>query len=116
MRGQPPATVTELADRVGMSRPGTDVVVRGLVTDGWVKVVEPDGSTVGRPARRYCFNAEAGHVLGVDVGVHKILVLLSDLEGQVLHSHRLPVEPSADPAARLDAVDTAITQCLKAAK
>jgi len=116
MRGQPPATVTELADRVGMSRPGTDVVVRGLVTDGWVKVVEPDGSTVGRPARRYCFNAEAGHVLGVDVGVHKILVLLSDLEGQVLHSHRVPVEPSADPETRLDAVDTAITQCLKGAK
>ncbi|MFI5728816.1 ROK family protein [Kribbella sp. NPDC051587] len=116
MRGQPPATVTELADRVGMSRPGTDVVVRGLVTDGWVKVVEPDGSTVGRPARRYCFNADAGHVLGVDVGGHKILVLLSDLEGRVIHSHRLPVEPSADPAARLEAVDTAITQCLKAAK
>ncbi|MFK4088171.1 ROK family protein [Kribbella sp. NPDC020789] len=116
LRGQPPATVTELADRVGMSRPGTDVVVRGLVTDGWVKVVEPDGSTVGRPARRYCFNAGAGHVLGVDVGGHKILVLLSDLEGRVVHSHRLPVEPSADPATRLEAVDTAITQCLKAAK
>ncbi|MFI6484817.1 ROK family protein [Nonomuraea sp. NPDC050663] len=115
MRGQPPATVTELAGRIGLSRPGTDVVVRGLVTDGWVKVVEPDGSTVGRPARRYRFNAGAGHVLGVDVGAHKILILLADLEGQVLHSHRLPVSPDADPAARLEAVDTAITQCLSAA-
>jgi predicted NBD/HSP70 family sugar kinase len=115
MRGQPPATVTELAARTGLSRPGTDVVVRGLVTDGWVKVVEPDGSSVGRPARRYRFNAGAGHVLGVDVGGHKILVLLADLEGQVLRSHRLPVDPDADPAARLDAVDTAISQCLTAA-
>ncbi|MEV4175275.1 ROK family transcriptional regulator [Nonomuraea sp. NPDC049709] len=112
MRGQPPATVTELATRTGLSRPGTDVVVRGLVTDGWVQVVEPDGSSVGRPARRYRFNAGAGHVLGVDVGGHKILVLLADLEGQVLRSHRLPVEPDADPAARLQAVDAAITQCL----
>ena len=115
MRGQPPATVTELAGRTGLSRPGADVVVRGLVTDGWVKIVEPDGSSVGRPARRYRFNADAGHVLGVDVGVHKILVLLADLEGQVVHSHRLPVEPDADPAARLEAVDTAISQCLTAA-
>jgi predicted NBD/HSP70 family sugar kinase len=115
MRGQPPATVTELAARTGLSRPGTDVVVRGLVSDGWVKVVEPDGSSVGRPARRYRFNAGAGHVLGVDVGGHKILVLLADLEGEVLHSHRLPVEPEADPVARLDAVDTAITQCLAGA-
>ncbi|MGA4992349.1 ROK family protein [Nonomuraea bangladeshensis] len=115
MRGQPPVTVTELAHRTGLSRPGTDVVVRGLVTDGWVQVVEPDGSSVGRPARRYRFNAGAGHVLGVDVGGHKILVLLADLEGQVLHSHRLPVEPDADPAARLQALDTAITQCLSGA-
>ncbi|WP_223189618.1 ROK family transcriptional regulator [Nonomuraea terrae] len=115
MRGQPPATVTELAARTGLSRPGTDVVVRGLVTDGWVQVVEPDGSSVGRPARRYRFNAGAGHVLGVDVGGHKILVLLADLEGQVLRSHRLPVDPDAAPAARLEAVDTAISQCLSAA-
>ncbi|MBA2893572.1 ROK family transcriptional regulator [Nonomuraea soli] len=115
MRGQPPATVTELAGRTGLSRPGTDVVVRGLVTDGWVKVVEPDGSTVGRPARRYRFNADAGHVLGVDVGAHKILVLLADLEGEVVRSHRVPVEPEADPAVRLAAVDTAITECLDAA-
>ncbi|ROO86970.1 putative NBD/HSP70 family sugar kinase [Actinocorallia herbida] len=115
MRGRRPATVTELATRTGLSRPGTDVVVRGLVTDGWVKVVEPDGSSVGRPARRYRFNAGAGHVLGVDVGGHKILVLLADLDGTVLHRHRLPVASDADPAARLEAVDLAITQCLSAA-
>ncbi len=115
MRGQKPATVTELASRTGLSRPGTDVVVRGLVADGWVKVVEPDGSSVGRPARRYRFNADAGHVLGVDVGAHKILVLISDLEGTVLRSHRLPVDPDADPETRLEAVDSAITQCLAGA-
>lgn len=112
MRGQPPATVTELAGRTGLSRPGTDVVVRGLVTDGWVKVVEPDGSTVGRPARRYRFNADAGHVFGVDVGAHKILVHLANLEGEVLHSRRSPVDPDADPAARLAVVDEALTDCL----
>ncbi|WP_030452979.1 ROK family transcriptional regulator [Herbidospora cretacea] len=112
MRGQPPATVTELAGRTGLSRPGTDVVVRGLVSDGWVKVVEPDGSTVGRPARRYRFNADAGHVFGVDIGAHKILVLLSNLEGEVLRSHRLPVDPDADPAERLAVVDAALTGCL----
>ncbi len=48
------------------------------------------------------------------MGGHKILVLLSDLDGTVLHSHRLPVEANADPAARLEAIDTAITQCLAA--
>ncbi len=112
MRGQPPATVTELAGRTGLSRPGTDVVVRGLVTDGWVKVVEPDGSTVGRPARRYRFNADAGHVFGVDIGAHKILVLLSNLEGEVLRSRRLPVDPDAGPSERLAAVDAALTDCL----
>jgi predicted NBD/HSP70 family sugar kinase len=116
MRGAPPATVTELAGRTGLSRPGTDVVVRGLVAAGWVKVVEPDGSAVGRPARRYHFNAEAGYVLGVDVGGHKILVLIADLEGTVVGNLQVSVDPEATPETRLKAVDRAIMKCLAAAE
>jgi predicted transcriptional regulator len=89
LRDQPPATVTELANLTGLSRPAVDVIVQGLVTSGWATVVEPGAnSTVGRPARRYRFNGTAGHVLGVDVGGHKILVLVADLDGNVVHTAR----------------------------
>ncbi|CAL9334132.1 N-acetyl-D-glucosamine kinase [Streptomyces sp. enrichment culture] len=116
LRGNPPSTVTELAGRAGLSRPAVDVLVRGLVADGWAEVEEPGASSVvGRPARRYRFRATAGHVLGIDIGVHKILVMLSDLEGRLVRTVRRPADPEAPPEARLAAVDGVIDEVLRGA-
>jgi predicted NBD/HSP70 family sugar kinase len=116
LRGNPPATVTELAQRTGLSRPSVDVMIQGLVAEEWVSIVEPTGSIVGRPARRYQFRASAGHVLGVDVGAHKVLAIIADLDGTVVHSARHPVRPDAEPAARLRAVDAVIAKALDGAQ
>src|SRR6185369_8757157 len=114
LRGYPPSTVTELSARTGLSRPSADVLVQGLVHDGWAIIVEPAGSSiVGRPARRYQFRADAGHVLGVDVGGHKILAMIADLDGTVINTARTAVDPEADPATRLAAMDSAIDECLR---
>ncbi|MET7399569.1 ROK family protein [Dactylosporangium sp. NPDC005572] len=114
LRDQPPTTVTELANLTGLSRPAVDVIAQGLVSSGWATVVEPGGSsTVGRPARRYRFRATAGHVIGVDVGAHKILVLLADLDGNVVHTARCAVAADADPAERLAALDQVLAATLE---
>ncbi|GAB2625474.1 transcriptional regulator [Paractinoplanes abujensis] len=113
LRDHPPSTVTELSRRTGLSRPAVDVIAQGLVTDGWASVIEPGASSsVGRPARRYRFRAGAGHVLGVDVGVHKILALLADLDGTIVRSVRHAVDAQAGPAERLAELDAVVTDCL----
>ncbi|MFI5708299.1 ROK family protein [Kribbella sp. NPDC051620] len=117
LRDHPPSTVTELSQRTGLSRPAVDLIAQNLVADGWATVIEAGSSSaVGRPARRYQFRSTAGYVLGVDVGVHKVLALVADLSGEVLHSHRASVAADADPAARLAALDEAIQECLAATK
>ncbi|WP_217168991.1 ROK family transcriptional regulator [Streptomyces sp. AC512_CC834] len=114
LRGNAPSTVTELAGRTGLSRPAVDVLVQALVTDGWAEVEDPGASSVvGRPARRYRFRADAGHVLGIDIGVHKVLVVLSDLEGNLVRTLRRPVDPDAAPGARLSEVDRVIDDVLR---
>jgi predicted NBD/HSP70 family sugar kinase len=112
LRGHPPATVSELAARTGLSRPSVDVMLQSLAADRWVTVIEPSGSVVGRPARRYQFNSTVGHVLGVDLGAHKVLALLADLDGSVMHSTRRQVNPQAPPRVRLIALDRAISDCV----
>ncbi|AGZ41270.1 ROK family protein [Actinoplanes friuliensis] len=113
LRAHPAATVTELSQRTGLSRPAVDVIAQGLVTDGWASILEPGASSVvGRPARRYQFRAGAGHVLGVDVGVHKILALLSDLDGTIVHSVRHSVAADAGATERLAELDEVINACL----
>ncbi|WP_433088349.1 ROK family protein [Dactylosporangium sp. CA-052675] len=113
LRDQPPATVTELAKLTGLSRPAVDVIAQGLVTGGWATIVEPGGSSVvGRPARRYRFRATAGHVIGVDIGGHKVLALLADLDGNVVHTTRRAVAADAGPAERLAALDQVLADVL----
>ena len=113
LRDHPPSTVTELSRRTGLSRPAVDVIAQGLVTDGWASVLEPGASSaVGRPARRYQFRAGAGHVLGIDVGVHKILALLADLDGNIVRSVRHSVDAEAGPADRLAELDEVVNACL----
>ncbi|GIF70000.1 transcriptional regulator [Asanoa ishikariensis] len=116
LRQHPPSTVTELSQRTGLSRPAVDVIAQGLVTDGWASVIEPGASSaVGRPARRYQFRADAGHVLGVDVGAHKILALLADLDGNIVQTVRHSVSPDAGPEERLAELDSVINACVSEA-
>lgn len=116
LRGSPPATVADLSNRTGLSRPSVAAIVQSLAADRWVSIIEPNGSVVGRPARRYAFNSGVGHVLGVDIGAHKILVMLSDLDGTVIKTIRRQVSPTDRPVVRLAAVDEAIAECLAQAR
>ncbi len=115
LREESPATLTELARRTGLSRASTEDVVRELVELGWLAEAEPTAGSVGRPARRYRFRAEAGHILGVDIGGHKIRALVTDLDGTVLSRSRIEVTPVMGRRARLEAVDEAVRGALREA-
>lgn len=115
LRGGQPQTLTELARGTGLSRPSTEDVVRELLGQGWLEEVPPTAGMMGRPARRYRFRADAGWVLGVDIGGHKVLALVADLDGQVRHSARLPVSVGAGRVERLAVVDATVAECLAGA-
>ncbi|MFE1950981.1 MULTISPECIES: ROK family protein [Streptomyces] len=112
LRERAEITVPELAALIGVSRPTAQDLTAQLLREGRLVELEPGAGGVGRPARRFRFRAEAGHVLGVDVGAHKVLVLATDLLGRTVASHRLPVTPELSAARRLDAVRTAVARCL----
>ncbi|MEV8376120.1 ROK family protein [Kribbella sp. NPDC056861] len=115
LRDDKPLTLTELAKRTGLSRASTEDVARELIDRGWVAEVEPTAGGVGRPARRYRFRADAGRVLGVDIGGHTIRALVTDLDGEVLHSTSVPVTPEIGRRERLAALDKCVTAALSGA-
>lgn len=94
LRGGPPLRLAEIAARTGLSRPTVGQSVAELVTAGWAAYVEGGvgtGSGPGRPARRVRFRGEAAYVVGIDLGPHKILTMVADLDGRVVT--RSQVEP-----------------------
>ncbi|TDU88078.1 putative NBD/HSP70 family sugar kinase [Kribbella voronezhensis] len=115
LRDDKPLTLTELAKRTGLSRASTEDVARELIERGWVAEAEPTAGTVGRPARRYRFRADAGRVLGVDIGGHSIRALVTDLDGEVQHSTSVAVTPQLGRKERLAALDTCVAAALTGA-
>ncbi|MFC9970375.1 ROK family protein [Spirillospora sp. NPDC127200] len=113
LRGAEAATLSALAERTGLSRPSTKEVIDELTGLGWVEEVPPAPGTMGRPARRYRFRADGGHLMGVDVGAHNIRAALADLDGNVLAETRRRTRPDAPIEERLAAIEQAAAACLE---
>lgn len=105
-------TLTEVSAATGLSRPTVEGVVEAFVRDRIVRELPPAPGGTGRPARRFRFGADEGFVAGIDIGVHKVLVVLADLEGEARQVRRAVVEPEWGRAERLAVARTTLTRCL----
>ncbi|MEV1011361.1 ROK family transcriptional regulator [Streptomyces sp. NPDC049881] len=104
--GRTPRSLTDLAGATGLSRPTVEGVLDGLARSGLVAASEEPAVAagtrrLGRPARRFRFRAEAGHVLGVEVGARRVAVVLSDLAGRRLGTLVREVSTAAPAEERL---------------
>lgn len=117
LRDVGPATVNELSRSLEISRTSVENAVSSLSNSGMV-IDAPvvNGGGAGRPARRYFFHAEAGTIVGVDIGVASVRVVLADLAGRVVAQHTYPgVAAHSDGAAKLAAVIGEVRQTLTSA-
>ncbi|PJN29352.1 ROK family protein [Kitasatospora sp. CB02891] len=111
-------TLTQLVGDTGLSRPTVEGVIEGLLESGLVAEVDhvqESGRQRGRPARWFRFRAEAGHVLGIEIGVHDLRVILADLAGEVLTSHAKPVDESMEAEERLTQLRGTVAEVLRKA-
>ncbi|WP_105972052.1 ROK family transcriptional regulator [Streptomyces geranii] len=112
------ATLTEITRVTGLSRPTVEGVVEGLMDGGLVVEKAADESVArrqGRPARRFRFRAEAGHLLGLEIGSHRVAALLSDLDGRLLGSISKDVDEAAPADERLERLRSAVAELLRRA-
>ncbi|MFI0776450.1 ROK family protein [Streptomyces sp. NPDC021212] len=112
------ASLTDLTLATGLSRPTVEGVVDGLIDSGLAAEVPAEEGGVrrqGRPARRFRFRAEAGHLLGIEIGAHRVAALLSDLDGRALSSTVREVSEKAPADERLERVRTAAADLLREA-
>jgi predicted NBD/HSP70 family sugar kinase len=110
-------------EATGLSRPTVEGVVDGLVAERLVVETGPEADEAGpngtrrrgRPARRLRFHAEAGHLLGVDIGTRHVRAVLADLTGHVVGRLTRTVDEHAGPDERLDRVRAAVGELLRRA-
>ncbi|MCI0155121.1 ROK family protein [Leifsonia shinshuensis] len=108
------ATVAQLAERTGLSRPTVEAALPALRERGLVDMIEEHtagGRGAGRPARIFEFVADAGLLVGVDVGIHRVRVVVADLTGRIVAWHQRDIEHRFVGADRLDYVKDAVRTC-----
>ncbi|WP_328403186.1 ROK family protein [Streptomyces sp. NBC_00390] len=116
LRGAESTTLTGLTRITGLSRPTVEGVVEGLIEAGLVvECVPEEGGTrrQGRPARRFRFRAEAGHLLGIEIGSHRVAALLSGLDGRIIGAGSREVSETADEDERLERVRAVVADVLR---
>ncbi|MFP1628488.1 ROK family transcriptional regulator [Streptomyces sp. 5K101] len=116
LRGADTSTLTDLTRITGLSRPTVEGVVEGLIEAGLVVESVPEEGEArrqGRPARRFRFRAEAGHLLGVEIGAHRVAVLMSGLDGRIIGAGSRDVSETASADDRLEKVRTVVADVLR---
>lgn len=97
-------TLAELVKASEVSRPTVEEIAADLGEQGLVEEVPlPPGAPrpVGRPAKRYRFRHESGHVAGLEIGPYQALCLVADLRGEVVGRAKAGLTPEAAAADRL---------------
>ncbi|WP_433511345.1 ROK family transcriptional regulator [Nonomuraea sp. CA-143628] len=115
LRREGVSTLTRLGRITGLSRQTVETVLDELKDRGWVREVPPDEGVMGRPARRFAFRADAGYVVGVDVGHERIVVSVADLNGEVVACERAAVSERTAAPERLAAARRAALACVDGA-
>jgi predicted NBD/HSP70 family sugar kinase len=101
-----PITRVAVAHRTGLSRTTVSSIVDELLTDNLLF----EGETVdaaptgGRRATLLHFNADAGYVIGVDLGRSHLTLLLANLAGNIIARHSGPFNASLGPEICLQQV------------
>lgn len=84
IRGHGEITRGEIAARTGLSRTAVGARLAALLDAGLVVECQPAASTGGRPATQLSFNADAGVVLSVAIGISRTRLAVCNLAGTVL--------------------------------
>ncbi|MGW7516339.1 ROK family protein [Streptomyces sp. NPDC054796] len=117
-RGAAP-TLTDLVRATELSRPTVEGVVEQLIGAGLVEEAEEEpggeggGARRGRPARRFRFRAEAGHLLGIEIGPHRIAAVLADLTGRFTGTVSHEVDEKATADERLERARGTVAELLR---
>ncbi|MEY9846031.1 putative NBD/HSP70 family sugar kinase [Streptacidiphilus sp. BW17] len=118
-------TLTQLVGGTGLSRPTVEGVIEGLIESGLVVEVDPATAAGagrpgtegvrqrGRPARHFRFRAEAGHLLGVEIGTHGARAIISDLRGRTLGAYGRPIDETTEADERLTLVRGTVAELLR---
>lgn len=116
LKTRAPLSRARVADLTGLNKTTVSSLVEELVDRGLIHEVGRDTSGSGRPATLLDLNPEAGHIIGVALGVDFASVILTDFVGQIHWRCLQETDPADGQETILSQVKTLIDQAVSANK
>lgn len=88
IRTDSPISRARIAEITGLTKATVSSLVNELIESSLVEEIGAGESSGGRKPMMLLFNGTAGYAIGVDLGVHDILAVLTDLNGKVICEKR----------------------------
>ncbi|MBA2942827.1 ROK family transcriptional regulator [Paenibacillus sp. CGMCC 1.16610] len=89
IRTDSPISRARIAEITGLTKATVSSLVNELIESSLVDEIGAGESSGGRKPMMLLFNGTAGYAIGVDLGVHDILAVLTDLTGKVISEKRV---------------------------
>jgi len=95
-------TRTDLAQMTGLNRATITRLIRELITGGLVCEDGVQVSSAGRPAIPLRLNAQAGYIIGAEIGFPTISVIVTDFSPTIVWRTQETISPQASQDEILD--------------
>ncbi|MFD0694492.1 ROK family protein [Paenibacillus sp. GCM10027628] len=89
IRTDSPISRARIAEITGLTKATVSSLVNELIESSLAHEIGAGESSGGRKPMMLLFNGSAGYAIGVDLGVHDILAVLTDLTGKVVEEYRV---------------------------
>ncbi|MGD1063917.1 MAG: ROK family transcriptional regulator [Terracidiphilus sp.] len=106
----------DIARKMGLSPALITSLVRRLIARGLVAEAAPTSNAVGRKPIPLKIRGDAGHLLGVDIGSYFTHVVVTDLNGRVVHKSQIETGIAEGRVAVLRRVFKCVHETFKASK
>ncbi|OAS23633.1 ROK family transcriptional regulator [Paenibacillus oryzisoli] len=89
IRTDSPISRAKIAEITGLTKATVSSLVNELIESSLAQEIGAGESSGGRKPMMLLFNGTAGYAIGVDLGVHDMLAVLTDLTGKVIREKRI---------------------------
>lgn len=108
-----PLSRTQIAQESGLNKATITALINELLAEGYVKEVGRGHSYAGRRPVLLAFEASAGYVLGIDIGVSHIHFALTDLSARTMVDGQVAMPDNSQVSTVLDVCVQAIDECVR---
>lgn len=115
IRNEGPISRAEIAKRIALTPPTVTNIVGELLEEKFIVESEIGVSSGGRKPILLRLNSQSFSIIGIDVGVHTIKSLLTDLDAGVIRESRRTLPPRPDADTLLAELNRSVAELLEAA-